>query len=515
MPFPYPGVRRLLDIPPSWENRPCLISAAGRLSFAAVREGMLRVAGWLSGRDAGIGDCVAICLPKCLESVLVIYGIHATGAAYVPLHFGATAHQLRESLRTIQPRLFITTPEVAARLQASAQPGKDWHIATFDPAPNGNGLELLLKGITPARQIPARGPRDLAAVMLTSGSTGVPKGVMRGHDSVPLLSWLAPGEILPEERFISTSALNYTSSHDVFLPLIGGCSIYLASERESMFPDRIVGILAAEQITSWVTTATALRLLLENGALQRHDLGALRRVRIAGEPLQPDLLRRVMTAMPGAAFTNVYGATEAATMLCYEVPRPFPEAMTAVPLGKPSGNFEVRLCDERGDAVPDGEIGEICAVGGPLMLGYWRDPALTQSRRLPGLPESCRTGDFGRRGRDGLVYSAGRADDVVKIRGHRLDLGAVETALCAHARVREAAAFAMNRPDDETSVRAVVLVQGEPVPEEELQLLCSERLPVFARPAHIIQLRDFPLLSTGKIDRTALRALLETSAAET
>jgi amino acid adenylation domain-containing protein len=512
VPYPYPGVRRLLDIPQSWESRSCLTSAAGRLSFAAVRDGTLRVAGGLRARDVGIGDCVAVCLPKCLESVLVIYGVHAAGAAYVPLHFGAPAFQLRESLRAIQPRLLITTPEIAAQFQTSAQPADAWTMATVEPASDGNGLNALLHGASPARQIPARGPRDLAAVMLTSGSTGVPKGVMRGHDSVPLQSWLAPGEILPEERFISTSALNYTSSHDVFLPLIGGCSVYLASEREAMFPDRVAVILAAEQITTWITTATALRLLLENGALQRHDLGALRRVRIAGEPLHPALLRRIMAAIPEAAFTNIYGATEAATMLCFEVPRPFPETMTAVPLGKPSGNFEIRLCDERGKAVPDGEIGEICAVGGPLMLGYWKDPELTQSRRLPGLPESYRTGDFGRRTADGLIFSAGRADHTIKIRGHRLDLGAVETALRAHARVREAAAFAMNPADGETLIHAAVLVQGGAVPAEELRRYCSERLPVFARPAAIIQLQDFPLLSTGKIDRTVLRALLAASA---
>lgn len=508
MSYPYPGVGRLLDLRPSWENRPCLTAAAGRLSFATVRDSMLRVAGWLGGRGTRIGDCVAICLPKCLESVLVIYGIHAAGAAYVPLHYGAPVRQLHDCLRTIQPRLLITTPEIAAQLGASAETGDVWPMAIFEPAADGSGLDALLQGVSPARQIPARGPRDLAAVMLTSGSTGMPKGVMRGHDSVPLRSWLAPGQILPEERFISTSALNYTSSHDVFLPLIGGCSAYLASEREAMFPDHVAGILAGQQITTWVTTATALRLLLEGGALPRLDLRALSRVRIAGEPLQPALLRQIMAALPGAAFTNIYGATEAATMLCYEVPRPLPEGMTSVPLGKPSGNFEIRLCDDKGKAVPDGEIGEICAVGGPLMLGYWKDPTLTQSRRLPGLPESYRTGDFGYRGSDGLIYSAGRADEMVKIRGHRLDLGAVETALRAHTRIREAAAFALNQTAGGTVVRAVVLVQGGVVPDAELRRHCIERLPVYARPASIVQLQDFPLLSTGKVDRTALRVLL-------
>ncbi len=507
--YRYPVVARLLDMPASWEQRICLSTAAGALSFSAVRERMLAIAGWLGERGGRIGDCVAICLPKSLESVLLIYGIHAAGAAYVPLQFGAPVLRLLESLRAIQPRLLVTTMAVAAELAGARLAEDAWQTETFDPAPDGSGLHKLLRGVAPVREIPSRGARDLAAVMLTSGSTGAPKGVMRGYDSVPLRSWLAPGQIRAEERFISTSALNYTSSHDVFFPAVGGCSVHLVAEREAMFPDRVAQALARERITSWVTTATALRLLLEESALERRDLDSLSRVRIAGEPLQFDLLRRIMAALPQAAFTNIYGATEAATMLDYDVPRPLPETMKAVPLGRPTGNFEIRLCDDNGDPVSDGEVGEICALGGPLMLGYWNEPALTQSRRLPGFPHSYRTGDFARRGSDGLIYSAGRADDVVKIRGHRIDLGEVEAALRSHDQVREAAAFAVTRSDGEAVVRAAVLVRSDSrVSEAELRGHCTARLSMFARPASVTLMKKFPLLSTGKVDRTTLRTLL-------
>jgi len=507
MTYPYPGVRRLLDLPKAWKGRACLISASGRLSFAEVREQMLCVAGWLTEVGVAAGDCVAICLPKSFESVLLIYGIHAVGAAYVPLTHGAPALRLAEALRAIRPRLLVLSPESAAQFDAAGlQDSTPREI--LDAPPGGDGLRHLAGARAPAREIPVRDGRDLAAVMLTSGSTGAPKGVMRGYDSVPLRSWLAPGEIRPEERFISTSALNYTSSHEIFFPVIGGCSMYLVSEREAMFPDRVAALLAGEGVTSWVTTATALRLLLETGGLEGHDLAGLERVRIAGEPLRPDLLRQIMAAIPQARFTNIYGATEAATMLSYDVPRPFPRSMTAVPLGRPSGNFEIRLCDEAGAPVPDGEIGEICAVGGPMMLGYWNDPALTRSRQLPGLERSYRTGDFARRGADGLIYSAGRADDMVKIRGHRFDLGEVEAALRAHPQVREAAAFALKDGEGNTVIRAAVLVGKSHPPEAELLRLCAARLPAFARPARIAQLEDFPLLSMGKLDRRALRAML-------
>lgn len=474
-----------------------------------MRDRTLAVAGWLGECGVGIGDCVAICLPKALESVLLIYGVHAVGAAYVPLQFGAPALRLLESLRAIKPRLLVTTSTLAVELAGAKLAMDAWTTETLDPARDGSGLDRLLEGIAPAQAIPERAARDLAAVMLTSGSTGAPKGVLRGHDSVPLRSWLAPGAIREEERFISTSALNYTSSHDVFLCLVGGCSVHLLSEREAMFPDRVAEVLARERITTWVTTATALRLLLEDGALERHDVTALRRVRIAGEPLRPDLLRATMDALPETGFTNVYGATEAATMLVYDVPRPFPETMAAVPLGRSAGNFEIRLCDDEGRDVPKGEIGEICAVGGPMMLGYWNDQALTESKRLPGIPLSYRTGDFARRGSDGLFYSLGRADDMVKIRGHRFDLGEVEAVLRSHDEVREAATFAMTRPGGETVIRAAVLLQaGSRLNEAELRGHCAARLPVFVRPSSVTPMKEFPLLSTGKVDRAALRDLL-------
>ena len=180
--------------------------------------------------------------------------------------------------------------------------------------------------------------------------------------------------------------------------------------------------------------------------------------------------------------------------------------MEAVPLGRPSGNFEVRLCNDEGEAVDHGEIGEICAIGGPLMLGYWGDPALTAAKRLPGLPASYRTGDFGRLGVDGLIYSAGRADDLVKLRGHRFALGEIEAALRGHKQVREAVAFATVDLNGDSEIHAAILIQGDGPPGGELRQLCLERLPAYARPVSIQRFKHFPLLSSGKIDRAALRA---------
>jgi acyl-coenzyme A synthetase/AMP-(fatty) acid ligase len=189
------------------------------------------------------------------------------------------------------------------------------------------------------------------------------------------------------------------------------------------------------------------------------------------------------------------------------VPRPLPEDLLRLPLGWPMDYCEVTLRDEAGREVADGDVGEVCVVSPGVSSGYWGDPELTAARQLTGIADSYRTGDFAVRDKDGLLRPIGRQDQMVKIRGHRLDLGEVEAVLRLHARVRDALAVACGAPDSE--VRAVVLSEAGPDLLAELNRLCRRRLPGYGRPARIVVLAQFPLLSTGKIDRQALRRIAE------
>src|SRR4029077_4026104 len=134
-------------------------------------------------------------------------------------------------------------------------------------------------------------------------------------------------------------------------------------------------------------------------------------------------LRRVMAVLPHVDFVNHYGASELDMIATFAVPRPLPEEMKHLPLGRPAGGVAIMLRDGAGNPAGDGEIGEICAAGEGAAMGYWGDPALSASRRLPGIPHSYCTGDLAYRTADGILHPVGRADQMVKIRGHRLDLG--------------------------------------------------------------------------------------------
>lgn len=507
----HPITQRLLDLPPGWRERIVFASAAGSLSFAELGESMRLFASWL-GQVAGVGpgDRVAVCLPKGLEAVQIVYGVLHAGATYAPLPFHSPAARLRAILSSLRPRLLLTTAAVARRLAGEAEATSLPPIREIEPEACGRGLAPLLQGIRPS-PVASISPDDLAAIYFTSGSTAEPKGVMLSHRNIAtsIGAMQRRDRLAENDRRISHAGMHYVASFDLFLPTVSGCRVFLLTEREAMFPEHIVEVMARARPTVWTSSTTALRLLLDQGGLARHDLPELRRVAFYGEPMPPAVLRRLMDALPYTEFLNHYGATEVYNMAYYLVPRPLPD-LAALPIGRPVDHCVLTLRDQSGAEVKAGEVGEICVTGPAVTSGYWHDPELTAAKRLEGRPDSYRTGDLAVLGEDGLLRLVGRSDHVVKLRGHRFGLAEIEAALKAHDHARDAVAIAVPRSQGDAEIRAAVSSEAGAGIEPGLRRLCHERLPAFAQPARITILRRFPLLSTGKVDRQTLQRLLAT-----
>lgn len=498
-------VSRLMSLSAQELGRTVFSWSGGSMTFGQLRERMLRLAAWLRWAGIGSGERVSICLPKSPEGVIALYGILASGAAYVPIQFRGPPDRLNSILESVRPRLLITTPGMA-RLLATANADV---LHNVDLRADGAGLDTALRGSEPLAGPVNVAADDLAWLIFTSGSTGEPKGVMLSHGAMTenVEAMQRRDRMGPEDLRISHAPMHYISAFDLLFPLVSGLRIFLLPEREAMFPERAAEVMERQRATIWSSSATALRLLLERGRLAERDLSAMRRISFYGEPMPMPALRQIMAVLPHIDFINHYGATEIDSITNYIVPRPLPDDLLRLPLGSPADYCEVTLRDESGQPVADGDVGEICVVSLGVFSGYWADPALTATRQLPGVPNSYRTGDFAVRDADGILQPIGRHDQLVKIRGQRLDLGEVEAVLRQHPRVRDALAVACGAPDME--IRAVVLSEGGPDLIAELKILGHRRLPIYGRPTRIVVLAQFPLLSTGKIDRQALRRIAE------
>jgi amino acid adenylation domain-containing protein len=498
-------VAGLVEMTPTALGRVAFRWFGGAMTLADLRMRMLRLGAWL-GQEAGVGkgDRVVIAMPKSPEAVVALYAVLAAGAVYSPVQHYGPPDRLNAILASTRPKAILTTRAMAGHFAAGHR--ADMHLVDLDA--KGGGFDKLTGAIEPLTAAIDVEPEDLAWLIYTSGSTGEPKGVMLPHRAMraDIAAMQARYPMSGQDLRISHAPMHYISAFDLLFPLVSDVCIYLLPEKEAMFPERVTAVMERERATIWSSSATALRLLLERGKLEGRDLSALRRIAFYGEAMPMPALRQIMAALPHADFVNHYGATELDMIATFAVPRPLPEEMPRLPLGSPPGGVAVTLRDGAGKVVADGEIGEICADGPGAAMGYWDDPVLSASKRLPGIANSYRTGDLAYR-RDGILYAVGRMDQMVKIRGHRLDLGEVEAVLRLHPLVADALAIAAGEPD--LDVRAVVLSRGGPDLLAELHQLCRRHLPSHGRPARIIVLAEFPQLATGKVDRQALRRLLE------
>ncbi|HYV89309.1 MAG TPA: AMP-binding protein, partial [Candidatus Polarisedimenticolia bacterium] len=350
-----------------------------------------------------------------------------------------------------------------------------------------------------------------------------PKGVMwsqRGMAAAlaALPRWRQASTPMPrsDDRLLALAPLQYSASAEIFYPVFTAASMYLLDDREVLLADRIAEVMETERTTVWSASATALRLLVEFGGLERRDLRCLRRVEMYGERMPMSALRSAMAALPGAAFHNLYAASEAFDMIEYDVPRPLPAGMDSLPLGRPSPTYQLSLRDEEGSLVGPGETGEICVVGAAATMGYWGDPALSEAKRLDNVGDSYRTGDLARLDPDGLYYLVGRRDHVVKLRGHRFDLGEIEAAARSEPRVRDAVAIALSSQTQGDLALAILTHSGDDRIElrRALVRILTARLPSFARPERLVFFDAFPLLSSGKVDRRHIEALVRAGGAD-
>lgn len=379
-----------------------LIEGARRISYRDLDERATQVAQSVKASGVQTGEAVAVYLRRSSDAYAAILGLLKASCPYVPLDIAQPRHRLHLLLTNARCRLVLTTSDLRDELL--------------------DGVEALLlsagAAISPARvlsPIRATASGDIAYVVWTSGSTGVPKGVMGTHSAtMNRFHWMhhaypfEPGEVVCQK-----TALGFVDAvWEMFGGLVCGVPTVIVPDDTVLDPDAMIALLAEHRVSRIVLVPTLLRVLLDHAPDLGARLPALRWWTVSGEALHPDLASRFRRALPDARLLNLYGSAEVAgDATVHEVTA---EDLDVIPIGKPIANTRIYILDERGQAAPIGVHGAIHVGGDCLAAGYWGRPDLTAERFLPdpfvGGAIVFATGDRGRYRADGAIEYLGRSD---------------------------------------------------------------------------------------------------------
>ncbi|WP_318206374.1 amino acid adenylation domain-containing protein [Streptomyces sp. SJL17-1] len=472
------------------------IDGATRLSYAEMIGRVRRWGRVVTDAGAGRGSLVAVCLPRTPEMLTVMMGAWEAGAAYVPLDPDHPVARVEGVLLDARPAVLVTTRELASRLRApdgtTVVRVEDVDVDALPDVPAGEGP----------------GPLDLAYVIYTSGSTGRPKGVMIEHRSLANLveGLLTAAGMGADDRTLAVVPFSFDmSGTDIYVTLTAGARLVVAPRGAAGDPERLHALLTEHRVTICQATPATWRLYADLG----HPTPELRGVWCGGEDLPGTLVER-LAAGGGVEIHNLYGPTET-TICCVHGRVPTDPVETISTIGVPLANTTAYVVDETGALLPRGAEGELWIGGVGVGRGYLNRPGLTAERFVPDpfVPGGrvYRTGDLVAWNENGTLRYLGRIDEQVKIRGNRVELGEVDTALCAHADVSAAVSLTRrDRTDQNRLVSFVVPKPGRMVDPAQVRDVLARHLPDYMVPAEVVTVEEFPLSANGKVDRAALAA---------
>ncbi|NKS63372.1 amino acid adenylation domain-containing protein [Rhodococcus hoagii] len=462
------------------------------LTYAQLDERSNRLARVLLAAGVGRETFVALSFPRSAMSIVAMWAVVKTGAAFVPVDPAHPSDRIAHMLTDSGASVGLTCAEVAERLPDSAR----WIVLDAADVEHACAVQSAA-AVTDAERAGPIAPTGAAYMIYTSGSTGLPKGVVVEHTGLASFCADARTELAVTRR---SRVLRFSSSSfdaSVFEMLVG----FSAGATLVVVPPSVVGghelaeVIRDQRVTHILTAPAALSTVEATG------LDSLESVIVGGDVCPPELVERFA---PGRRFFNSYGPTETTIIITMTEPLTAGERIT---IGTPLAGAGAAILDTRLRPVPIGVVGELYLSGPGVARGYHQRRALTASRFVAtaGGRRMYRTGDLVRRTPDGRLDFVGRADTQVQLRGLRIELGEIEAALAGRPEVAQSVAVLhSDARTGEHLVGYVVPERGASVEPQDLRDALAEFLPGYMVPTRIVVLDRLPVTAGGKLDRRAL-----------
>lgn len=469
------------------------------MTFREVYE-QARAIGTFLAKEGHHKEPVVVFMGKQPRTITAFYGVIYAGCFYVPLDEEMPRHRIELIFDSLHPKAVLCDEGTRKALDAFDYQGKVYEYNDIIKTPVEEELIAAIR----EKQIDT----DPIYIVFTSGSTGLPKGVVACHRSViDYIESLSEVLRFNENTVFGNQTPFYVDAclKELYPTLKFGATTYIIPKSLFMFPLKLVEFLNEKKINTVCWVVSALTMISAFGALEKEVPKYLHTIAFGSEVFPIKQFNLWKKHLPEARYVNLYGPTEATGMSCYyEVDREF-SLEEVIPVGRPFTNTEIILLDENNREPKQGDTGEICIRGTSLTLGYYKNfektrEVFVQNPLNDSYPELIyRTGDLGRYNERGELIFVSRKDNQIKHMGHRIELGEIEAVVNMHPELRGACAIF-----DDKKKKIVLYYVGD-LSTAEVAGYLKQKLPRYMVPNMIVAMERLPLTPNGKIDRVFLK----------